>query len=69
MRLMTYFELHGFDYEVLASIYPRIVNEEPKGNTFLECFIEVLLARQRFQTIADSKIMFYVSLLNSLLGT
>lgn len=68
MRLMTYFELHGFDHEVLASIYPRIVTEEPKGSTFQECFFEVLLARQRFQTIADSKSIFYLSLLNSLLG-
>lgn len=66
MRLMTHFELHGFDYEVFSSIYPRIL-DEPKGSTFLESFIEVLLARQRFQTIADSKVVFYLSLLNSLL--
>jgi ubiquitin conjugation factor E4 B len=67
MRLMTYFEQHGFDYEVYAAVYPRIAAEEPKGATFLENFTEVLLARHRFQTIVDSKAFFYVTLLQNML--
>lgn len=52
---------------MFTTVYPRIREEEPKGNTFLENFAEVMLARHRFQTIADPKALFYVGLLQSLL--
>lgn len=68
MRLISHFELHGFDYEILASIYPRIAKEEKNGETLLENLAEVLLARQRFQTIADSKCLLYCTVLINLLG-
>lgn len=68
MRLITYFEMNGFDYEIFSSIYPRIATDEPKGATLLENLAEVLLARQRFQTIADTKCLLYNSVLCNLLG-
>lgn len=67
MRLMTFFEQRGVEMEIFDAIYPRIENEEEQGQTFLETFIDVLLARQRFQSIISNKLFFYTSLLRSFL--
>ena len=67
MRLMSFFEQRGVEMEVFDSIYPRIEKEEDNGDTFLETFIEVLLARQRFQTIVGNKVFFYLTVLRTFL--
>lgn len=51
--------------EILNIFYPRINDEI--GGDFAEAFIEVLIARQRFQTILDSRAFFYLTVLDSLM--
>jgi hypothetical protein len=36
---------------------------QESGGDFAEAFIEVLIARQRFQTILDAKAYFYINTL------
>ena len=37
------------------------------GGDFAEAFLEVLIARQRFQTIIDNKAFFYLTVLESIM--
>jgi hypothetical protein len=41
--------------------------DEENGENFGEAFLEVLIARQRFQTIVEGKAYFYVNLLQTLM--
>lgn len=66
MRMMSHFERRGFNPELIKIVHPKI-QEEVQGD-FAECFLEVLLARQRFQNILDSKAYFYQSLLVDLIS-
>lgn len=61
MRLMTHFERRGFNMDLFNVFYPKL-NEE-HGGDFPTAFLEVLIARQRFQTIIDGKAIFYISTL------
>jgi len=53
---------------LLNVIYPRINNEAQLKIDFGEAFLEVMIARQRFQTVIDSKGFFYTNLLADLLA-
>ena len=66
MRLMTHFEQRGFNMEILNIFHPKV--NEDLGGDFPEAFIEVLIARQRFQTIIDGKAFFYLTVLESIIG-
>ena len=65
MRLITHFERRGFNLDLLNIFYPK-VNEDLGGN-FAQSFVEVLIARQRFLTILDSKAFFYITCLENVL--
>lgn len=65
MRLITHFERRGYNTEILNIFYPK-VNNDINGN-FAQSFIEVLIARQRFLTILDSKAFFYITCLENVL--
>lgn len=65
MKLLTHFERHGYNSELLNVIYPKIETE--LEGKFTEVFLEVLCTRQRFQTILESKAFFYLTILLDLL--
>lgn len=62
---MTHFERKGFNQLIIDAIYPKINHD--LDTSFEECFLEVIIARARFQTILDSKIYFYLTVLQELL--
>jgi hypothetical protein len=66
MTLLTHFERRGFSLDLLSSIGPRV--EQDLGGGFPSAILEVLLARQRFQTIQDGKAFFYLGVLLELAG-
>lgn len=51
--------------EIFNVFYPKL--DEENGCDLAGSFLEVLIARQRFQTILDGKSMFYLSTLESLM--
>ena len=63
MKLLSHFERRGFNIEILETIYPKI-NGDYEGD-FAVSFLEALVARERFQTITDSKAFFYLTILES----
>ena len=65
MRVMTHFEHRGFNMEIMKIFHPKI--NEDMGGDFPEAFIEVLIARHRFQTIIDGKAFFYLTVLESIM--
>ena len=63
MRLVTHFERNGFNPNLL-----EVVMEGLEEARFSEEMLNVLLARQRFQSIIEPKSFFYLSLLCDLLS-
>ena len=63
MRLVTHFERCGFNPNLL-----EVVMEGLEETRFSEEMLNVLLARQRFQSIIEPKSFFYLSLLCDLLS-
>jgi len=66
MRLMSFFERNGLNMEIFNVFFPKL--DEENGGDFAQSFIEVLVARQRCQTIFDAKAFFYLNTLETLMA-
>jgi hypothetical protein len=62
MKVLTHIEHRGFNEQLFRIVADGI------GPEFYDEFLQVLLARQRFQTILDQKSFLYLSLFVDLLG-